>query len=206
MYDKEIGRCHCGGELLIGFLLVILQTIKYLLLVPEIRTAANALNKKGFTALEVLEGCPRDYISLKIEDMLLEAGVQRLADMDTAQQPTPSPSIGNQEEPHQSRRRKRWKTCWSKYLNYQGNWIEETRGTLMVVATVIATMTFQSTISPPGGVWQENTKYGGFNCTTYGTCEAGTAVLAYAWTHDFIKFMTYNTTSFFSSLCGAATH
>ncbi|KAK2401412.1 hypothetical protein P8452_08126 [Trifolium repens] len=95
-----------------------------------------------------------------------------------------------------------WENLWSKYLQFQGNWIEETRGTLMLVATVIATMTFQSTISPPGGVWQENTHTGGHNCTTstYGVCEAGTAVLAYAWPHEFIKFMTYNTTSFFSFL------
>ncbi|XP_004495279.1 uncharacterized protein [Cicer arietinum] len=93
-----------------------------------------------------------------------------------------------------------WENLWSKYLQFQGNWIEETRGTLMLVATVIATMTFQSTISPPGGVWQENTHTGGLNCTTYGICEAGTAVLAYAWPHEFVQSMTYNTTSFFSSL------
>lgn len=40
----------------------------------------------------------------------------------------------------------------SKYIQHQGNWIEETRGTSM-----IATMTFQSALNPPGGVWQENT-------------------------------------------------
>jgi hypothetical protein len=38
-------------------------------------------------------------------------------------------------------------------LRHRENWMEETRGTLMIVATVIATMAFQAGISPPGGVW-----------------------------------------------------
>ncbi|XP_027362984.1 uncharacterized protein LOC113870741 [Abrus precatorius] len=33
------------------------------------------------------------------------------------------------------------------------------------------------------------------------TATTGTAVLAYDWSHGFLKFMTFNTTSFFSSLC-----
>ncbi|RHN48343.1 putative PGG domain-containing protein [Medicago truncatula] len=42
----------------------------------------------------------------------------------------------------------------------QGNWIDKkTKEQSMVAATVIATMTFQSVISPPGGVWQEDTKH-----------------------------------------------
>ncbi|KAL5149068.1 Ankyrin repeat-containing protein BDA1 [Glycine soja] len=172
-----------------------IKTIKHLLMLPEMRTAISALNKAGLTALEMLERCPRDFISLKIEKMLLEAEVQT----GTAQQGSPSPRIATQPS-NQSKRSKIWETLWLKYLQYQSNWIEEKRGTLMVVATVIATMTFQSAISPPGGVWQEDTITGGHNCTTYGICKAGTAVLAYDWPHGFLKFMTFNTTSFFSSL------
>ncbi|XP_058746641.1 ankyrin repeat-containing protein BDA1-like [Vicia villosa] len=175
-----------------------IKTIKYLLLQPEIRTTTITLSRSSFTTLELLEPCPRDFINLKIEEMLTEVGVQRSKQMESTLQHTPLPSISNQELPNG--RRKMWENLWFKYLQFQGNWIEETRGTLMLVATVIATMTFQSTISPPGGVWQEDTHTGGRNCTTYGVCEAGTAVLAYAWPNKFIKFMAYNTTSFFSSL------
>lgn len=188
-------------------LLLCLQTIEYLLLQPEIKTAATAMNRSDFTTLEMLDPWPRDFISLKIEEMLTESGVLRPVYMNSTPQHAASPSIASPEQPNQStnqertnERRKIWENFWSKYLQFQGNWIEETRGTLMLVATVIATMTFQSAISPPGGVWQENTHAGGLNCTTYGVCEAGTAVLAYAWPHEFIKFMTYNTISFFSSL------
>ena len=167
------------------------------------RTASNALNRTGLTALDVLDLCPRDFISLAIEHILIKAGLERLADIAIPQQPEHSPPelASSQAESHQPSRWKRWENFWAKYLQYQGNWIEETPGTLMVVATVIATMTFQSTLSPPGGVWQENTKNGGYNCKAYGICEAGTAVLGYVWSQDFVKFMSFNTISFFASLC-----
>ncbi|XP_050231886.1 ankyrin repeat-containing protein BDA1-like [Mercurialis annua] len=35
-----------------------------------------------------------------------------------------------------------------------GDWLEKSRGNLMVVATVIAGMAFQAAINPPGGVWE----------------------------------------------------
>ncbi|KAK7345685.1 hypothetical protein VNO77_16294 [Canavalia gladiata] len=184
-----------------------IKTIKYLLMLPEIIAAANSLNKAGLTALEVLEQCTRDFLSLKIGDMLIESGVQKVAHkaIGTAQQKGSSQthSITSQAKSssNQSNIRKMWEKFWLKYLQYQTNWIEEKRGTLMVVATVIATMTFQSAISPPGGVWQEDTLTGGLNCSIYGICKAGTAVLAYDWSHGFLKFMAFNTTSFFSSLC-----
>lgn len=43
-----------------------------------------------------------------------------------------------------------------KYLNRQGDWLEKTRGNLMVAATVIAGMSFQVMANPPGGVWQSD--------------------------------------------------
>ena len=71
----------------------------------------------------------------------------------------------------------------------------------MVAATVMATMTFQSAISPPGGVWQGDTTQDGFACPDYGFCQAGTAVVGYAWSPDFLKFIFLNSSSFFASLC-----
>ncbi|MED6109982.1 hypothetical protein PIB30_038696 [Stylosanthes scabra] len=190
-----------------------IKMIRYLLLLPEIRTAAKAMNRKGLTALEVLDHCPRDFISFTIEQILVEFGIQRLRDIAILiipqhQQEEASPQLSStthqeQEESHEelSSEWRKWENFYNKYLQYQGNWIEETRGTLMVVATVIATMTFQSTLSPPGGVWQENTRNGGNSCKSYGVCEAGTAVVGYAWSEDYLRFMFFNTISFFASLC-----
>ncbi|KAL2323362.1 hypothetical protein Fmac_027741 [Flemingia macrophylla] len=176
-----------------------IKTIKYLLMLPEMRTAVNALNKAGLTALEVLDRCPRDFISLKIQDMFNEDGVLQTH---TSTSTTQQESARTQENSvsHESKRRKMWETQRCKYMQYHSNWIEEKRGSLMVVATVIATMTFQSVVSPPGGVWQEDTLTGGLNCTTYGICQAGNAVLAYVSPHAFLQFMTFNTLSFFCSL------
>ncbi|KAJ0247657.1 PGG domain-containing protein [Hirschfeldia incana] len=47
-------------------------------------------------------------------------------------------------------------TRFTKYLDSQADWLEKTRGNLMVAATVIAGMSFQVMINPPGGVWQSD--------------------------------------------------
>lgn len=112
---------------------------------------------------------------------------------------SPTPSITN--ELHNNRW-DRFENFCNTYLINQGYWIDKkTKEQLMVAATVIATMTFQSVISPPGGVWQEDTTKGGYACPDYGFCEAGTAVVGYVWSPDFLKFIFFNSASFFASLC-----
>lgn len=114
--------------------------------------------------------------------------------------PSPTPSIANEQ--HEHNRWDRVESFCNKYLINQGYWIDKkTREQLMVAATVIATMTFQSVISPPGGVWQEDTTKGGYACPDYGFCEAGTAVVGYVWSPDYLKFIFFNSASFFASLC-----
>ena len=41
-------------------------------------------------------------------------------------------------------------------LKYRGNWAEENRGYIMVVATVITSLTFQQAASTPGDVWSQS--------------------------------------------------
>ena len=65
----------------------------------------------------------------------------------------PPTTMGNQES--ETPKQSRW-SKWLEYLRYQGDWLEETRGSLMVVATVITTITFQPALSPPGGFWQND--------------------------------------------------
>lgn len=66
-----------------------------------------------------------------------------------------------------------------KYLNRQGDWLEKTRGNLMVAATVIAGMSFQVMVNPPGGVWQSDICSSGDQTGTAPVCKAkaGTSVL-----------------------------
>ncbi|CAH2065895.1 unnamed protein product [Thlaspi arvense] len=78
----------------------------------------------------------------------------------------------NVEENRQHEESTEW---FVKYLNRQGDWLEKTRGNLMVAATVIAAMSFQVMISPPGGVWQSDGCSSGNQTVCKG--KAGTAVL-----------------------------
>ncbi|CAE5967200.1 unnamed protein product [Arabidopsis arenosa] len=83
--------------------------------------------------------------------------------------------INNGREGHQHEGSSQWLV---RYLNRQGDWLEKTRGNLMVTATVIAAMSFQAMVNPPGGVWQSD-KCASDNRTETCKGEAGTAVLEY---------------------------
>ncbi|KAG5043666.1 hypothetical protein AAZX31_03G152100 [Glycine max] len=118
-------------------------------------------------------------------------------------QPLTSENIITSENQGHANRWNRFERFCRTYLLDDGNWMMDikTREQLMVAATVMATMTFQSALSPPGGVWQGDTTQDGFACPDYGFCQAGTAVVGYAWSPDFLKFIFLNSSSFFASLC-----
>ena len=75
----------------------------------------------------------------------------------------------------------------TRYQNHQREWMEEKRGSLMLVATVIATMTFQIAMNPPGGVWQADTD-SQLGCAPNKTCKAGTSVLAFGDTNQRLSY------------------
>ncbi|KAL6286608.1 hypothetical protein ACE6H2_010998 [Prunus campanulata] len=89
-------------------------------------------------------------------------------------------------------------------LEYPRNWLKETRGMLMIVATMISTTTFQAAVDPPGGVWQDNKTNSSAGGTTYCThdniCSAGTSVAGSGSPGVFLRFVTFNTVSYIASL------
>ncbi|CAN8259423.1 unnamed protein product [Cochlearia groenlandica] len=87
------------------------------------------------------------------------------------------------------------------YLNRQGDWLEKTRGNLMVAATVIAGMSFQVMVSPPGGVWQSDSCPLGDQTGTVPVCKAraGTSVLEYSSKRTLYLGMVISSTVSFSA-------
>ncbi|XP_020219592.1 uncharacterized protein LOC109802583 [Cajanus cajan] len=106
---------------------------------------------------------------------------------------------------------------WTRVIKNVGNWLahkdkvkwlKDMRGLLCVVATVIATMTFQSAMNPPGGVWPpggvrppmpiarekiKQSQCGQVVCP-------GQSVLAVVLEDEYELFLIWNTTCFVSSL------
>ncbi|CAH2065893.1 unnamed protein product [Thlaspi arvense] len=83
-----------------------------------------------------------------------------------------------------------------KYLDRQGDWLEKTRGNLMVAATVIAAMSFQVMVNPPGGVWQSDECSFGKKCTW----KAGTSVLQHRKHGLYVRMVISSTVSFSASM------
>ncbi|KAJ9190363.1 hypothetical protein P3X46_001578 [Hevea brasiliensis] len=181
-----------------------LETIRYLLSLPEVKERLNNLNGMGLTALDLLEQCPRDFKSLEIRGVLMEAGAERAVNLNSNLSPQPTSAIISiaPETAVNSTKRSEAKSWFGKCMKHLQYDVEESRGALMVVATVIATVTFQAAMNPPGGVWQQNfaNNSGGPKCSDTNICEAGTAVLAYAYPEAYIYYSTFNGIAFFASL------
>ncbi|CAL0310795.1 unnamed protein product [Lupinus luteus] len=64
-----------------------------------------------------------------------------------------------------------WNRQLTRYQNYLSEWMEQMRGSLMLVATVIAIVSFQIAINPPGSVWQSDTDIQQ-GCALNTTCRA----------------------------------
>ncbi|XP_076944607.1 uncharacterized protein LOC143615346 [Bidens hawaiensis] len=74
------------------------------------------------------------------------------------------------------------------------DWLDKKRNTLMVVASLIATMAFQAGLNPPGGVWQDD------DLTTDPPKKAGYAVMAHDYQIAYHTFLISNTVGFVSTL------
>ncbi|GER35413.1 ankyrin repeat family protein [Striga asiatica] len=70
------------------------------------------------------------------------------------------------------------------------HWLEQKRNSLMVVASLIATMAFQVGVNPPSGVWQDDG----------GPHVAGYAILAHNYPGSYVRFYGVNTTGLVASL------
>ena len=165
----------------------------------KVKEGTNALNWMGFTALDVLEHSPKDFKRFTLQNILMDAGVERANNQNNLPPPSAT-TIGHHESGKPTQLSKQ-RSSQFLYLTHKGNWIEETRGALMVVATVITTITYQPTLSPPGGVWQDEKNSSESNACRNTTCKAGTLVLAYGgYEYMFVLYLLCNSIAFTASL------
>ncbi|GKE38734.1 zinc finger, CCHC-type containing protein, partial [Tanacetum coccineum] len=87
----------------------------------------NSTNTNGETPLDILAQVPRDLTYQQIMLSLTHMGLDRVAYHHSKDGPT----------------------------NYE-DWLDRKRNSLMVVASLIATMAFQAGVNPPSGVWQDD--------------------------------------------------
>ncbi|XP_054779808.1 ankyrin repeat-containing protein ITN1-like isoform X2 [Prosopis cineraria] len=135
------------------------ETVRYLLSIPEIRELSNMENGMGYTVHEILEQIPQDLKSLEIQVILMNSGINSTERREVKdREGLTSTNVGQGMRP----RKKWWKNIlkhvgkWFKYkFKYNGDWLEDMRGNLSLVATVISTITFQAVINPPGGFIQQ---------------------------------------------------
>ncbi|KAI4308525.1 hypothetical protein L6164_031586 [Bauhinia variegata] len=134
----------------------------------------------------------------------------------TGQPQLPSSTTSNVVASDQpSSKAKMWskfKTCAHRFLMIEKNdWLEDMRGNLSMVAGLIASITFQAALNPPGGVVQtstgtENTPMGcnpQFGESPYTEICTGAAVFSVSHTEMYHYFIIFNTLSFIGSLSAA---
>ena len=175
----------------------------------------NSLNDRGLKASDLTELFPRELRTLKMQRLLMDPE----SSLRSQTKKHPSKSSGTiltdakadddqDPKPRSFRGKTMREKCWRKwfeYLKHGGIFSQQSLNSLMVVATVITTMTFQGAISPPGGVWQKNViqaNNSDFDYSKQNICTIGTAVFGYSkkLKDDYKNFVAYNNISFLASL------
>ncbi|OWM63333.1 hypothetical protein CDL15_Pgr022078 [Punica granatum] len=102
---------------------------------------------------------------------------------------------------------------WKKHFKRQNSWLERMWNSLMVVATLTASMAFQAGLNPPGGVWQDkagdNSTSVPYTVSIFGhdmpensniTLRAGNTVMGGSSYGVYFTFLVFNTIGFIASL------
>ncbi|XP_028752077.1 uncharacterized protein LOC114711816 [Neltuma alba] len=172
---------------------------------------ASLKNDMGLTAYDILKRNPKDFKTSKIQVTLMDYSGIRIEKNGIHTHSHSSPSVARPKPQTREKNRNcfikilKWIGGWFKH---KGGWVEEMRGNLSLVSTVIAAIRFQSLINPPGGFIQQGLSQGSSNiealkCTflpnnvSYCPREA---VSSFSFQDLFLEFVIYNAVSFISSL------
>ncbi|WVZ03496.1 hypothetical protein V8G54_024302 [Vigna mungo] len=146
------GDFHHGNTILhLAVMFKQLESVRYLLSISKIKEEANIRNKMGYTALDMVEHVPKDMRSLQIKLMLMDAGFKNNENNQVHHPPSasvidvPPSRTMNPSEKFWSLKRV------NKVLQHKSGRLEEMRGMLSLVSTMISTVTFGVVINPPSG-------------------------------------------------------
>ncbi|CAN4125976.1 unnamed protein product [Withania somnifera] len=172
------------------------EVVKLLLreqVIPRGGVEVNCSNEGGLTPLDVLGLFQSEAGEREIEEMLRESGAMRARESQTTSQGS---AIRVNEE-------SRSRSPAKKLLDYfKYDTIKDSpgsvRNTLLVLAVLIATATYQAVLSPPGGVWQDDDSSIGKNNGTPHV--AGETIMGYHNPKSYRVFLICNSIGFFTSL------
>ncbi|XP_076887243.1 uncharacterized protein LOC143537335 [Bidens hawaiensis] len=161
-----------------------IETVHFLVLYTTIEV--NASNTNGETPMDILAQGPKDIKDQQILRCLTRAGVTEAKNKNLFEQIPINPSSQNIGLGNMKYHKKPHLKTDSKNND---DWLDKKRNTLMVVASLIATMAFQAGTNPPSGVWQDNS-----------IAQAGSAVMVYNHPRLYHTFLVCNTIGFVSTL------
>ncbi|XP_044495878.1 ankyrin repeat-containing protein BDA1-like [Mangifera indica] len=159
------------------------ETTSYLLSVPKMRVDLNSLIKNGFPAFD--GSCRNGTTQSNLQKNPIKETTTKVQ---TTQSPQKLKSIITSF------------FKWRRLINYKSDHHEKIRGNLMVVASLIANMSFQIATNPPGGYWQADATNLKEETCPKGVCRAGTSVHAYTHENEYHLLTFVNTVSFSASL------
>ncbi|XP_062022816.1 ankyrin repeat-containing protein BDA1-like [Rosa rugosa] len=161
-----------------------IETVRFLLMYG--RAEVNAVNANGFTELDILTQSRRDVKDFDISECLRGAGALRTS----PQRSTNSNHIMMNLLSHRTTEYTGANNTHNLSKTGQVERISKRRDALMVVASLIATMAFQSGLNPPGGLWQDDSP----------DHQAGQAIMAFKYPTQYSYYLSINTIGFIASL------
>ncbi|TYJ29819.1 hypothetical protein E1A91_A06G092500v1 [Gossypium mustelinum] len=166
-----------------------IETVKFLLTSTSVEV--NGLNANGLTAMDVLAQSRRGLKDFDIAESLRDAGALRAAEILHLKTET-TPLIAQNVATNQPDTEYQWVQKTYK----KEDWLTRKRDSLMVVASIMATMPFQAGLTPPGGLWQDD-----FTGTaTERSHEAGHSIIADKNQSYYTQYLAANTISFMASM------
>ncbi|KAK8530810.1 hypothetical protein V6N13_030749 [Hibiscus sabdariffa] len=118
----------------------------------------NAVNRIGLTAMDVLQMFPSEAGDREIAEILRRAGAVSARDVTIPQIPSHESHDPEPDHPR-TQQRSRWRAeNMAEYFKFKKgrDSPSEARNTLLVIAVLVATATFQVGLNPPGGTWQDS--------------------------------------------------